>query len=335
MADFNGRQVLVTGATGFIGARLARRLVESGARVRVYVRDVARLEPELRARCEVAVGDLSDRAVMRRAVEGESVIFHCAANVHTWDTWEAYRRTNVEGVENLLDAIEASAAAPDRLVHISTVDVYGFPVQPCNEDSTADGGGFGYGRSKWQGEVVLRRRCEASDIPYTVIRPCNVIGPGSQFVARIGHELRSGLMLKVDGGRVNAGLVYIDNLVDWLLWTATSPAAINQCYNVRDAYDASWSDFIDRLKRDIAGRGLVLSLPFELADLAARGCELVYGLLLPGREPLLHRLLVRLFGRTCGHYADKIRRHSGFSGQVEFEEAMTRSANWFKEYNKT
>lgn len=330
MSELDGASVLVTGATGFIGGRLALRLMERGIRPRLYVRDRQRLSPELQ-QAEIYEGDLVDSEAMARAVKDVDWIFHCAANVHTWDTWASYKRSNVDGVATLLNAISTAAPGIKRLIHVSTVDVYGFPVEPCDENGPADGGEFGYGQSKWLGESLVRSHCEAHNIPYAVIRPGNVIGPGSQFVSRVGAELKGGLMLKVDGGHHNAGLVYIDNLIDYMFWAAVSPEAFNQCYNVRDAYDVTWAEFLSRLKSGIGGHGLVISLPFGVADRVAKGFEWVYGLVLPAHEPLLHRLLVRLFGRTCGHSADKIRRHSGMTGKVSFEQAMAKSATWFKE----
>ncbi|WP_413889520.1 NAD-dependent epimerase/dehydratase family protein [Candidatus Aalborgicola defluviihabitans] len=76
-----------------------------------------------------------------------------------------------------------------RLVHVSTVDVYGFHESPCNELSDASGGEFGYGRSKLIGEDLVRQWGKEHSMPFTIVRPCNVIGPGSQFIQRIGQSL--------------------------------------------------------------------------------------------------------------------------------------------------
>lgn len=331
MAELSRSVALVTGATGFIGRRVAERLVDSGQPVRLLVRDPARLAPSLVANSDVVVGNLDDAVALGGAVRNVGLVFHCAANVSTWDTWESYYNVNVQGVRNLLYAIAAENPDVQRLVHLSTVDVYGFPAEPCSEESAIGGGGFGYGETKLLGEALVREYCDGAGIPYTIIRPANVIGPGSQFVARIGYELRSGVMLKVDCGRANAGLVYVDNLVDYIIWAAHAELAEGQCYNVRDAYDVSWAQFIDRFRNAIDGKGMIIDMPFSIADLIARGAEVFYHVFLPSREPLLHRLLVRIFGRTCGHGAEKIRADSGYVGKVGFDEAMEQSIRWFLE----
>jgi nucleoside-diphosphate-sugar epimerase len=328
MTAFYAPRVLVTGATGFIGRHLAQRLLGEGWHLRLLVRDRQRLAPDLVTGSEVMVGDLADPVALARAVGGVECVFHCAANVHTWDRPAHYIASNVIGVRNLMEAMAAEAP---RLVHLSTVDVYGFPTRPCTEAGPTGGGGFGYGESKLQGEAVVRALGAAHGIPYTILRPTNVIGPGSPFIIRIGEALRSGVMLTVDGGQVNAGLLFVDHLVDYMMWAARAERARGETYNVRDREDMTWATFIRRFREAIGGRGLVVDLPFALADALAGGLEVVHRAFLPAREPLLHRLLVRIFGRTCGHDATRIRVDSGLVGHLSAEQALEQSFRWFLE----
>jgi nucleoside-diphosphate-sugar epimerase len=336
---------LITGATGFIGGRLAERLLADGQAgpaekvVRLLVRDPRRLSAAVSGRAEVVTGSLSDREALARAVRGVSVVYHCAANVHTWDRPQAYTEANVQGVANLLEAISRENPGLSRFVHVSTMDVYGFPVEPCDEEwgLTTCGfacgfpSGFGYGDSKREGEARVREWGQAHGIPYVILRPGNVIGPGSQFISRIGDALRSGLMLKVDGGRAHAGLLHVDNLVDALIWASQNPTAVGQCYNVRDPYDVTWSEFITVFRRALNGKGWVINLPWAVADFAAGGFEAFHRAFLPSTEPLLHRLIVRLSGRTCGHAIHKFQAAGGPLGRVGFEEAMETSVRAYFE----
>jgi nucleoside-diphosphate-sugar epimerase len=273
--------------------------------------------------------------VLDRAVRDTGVIFHCAANVSTWDNWDSYFAANVLGVKKLMSAIAKENPGLSRLVHVSTVDVYGFPTLACDETCKTTGSGFGYGESKLLGEMLVREFGDKNNIPYTIIRPANVIGPGSQFITRIGHELKSGIMLTVDGGCANAGLVFIDNLVDNLIWAAGATKAQGECYNVRDDYDVSWKTFLTRFRASIKGKGIIVDLPFPVADIIARAFEAIYSVIFPAREPMLHRLLVRFFGRTCGHSAEKIRNDRGVAPRVGIDEAMERSCRWFMESDRT
>jgi nucleoside-diphosphate-sugar epimerase len=323
--------VLITGATGFIGGQLAERLIGGGVRPRLLVRDPARLKPEIRAAADLVVGDLADLAALRLAVRNIGTLFHCAANVRTWDRWENYLTTNVDGMRRLLQAMEHEGVPRGRFVHLSSVDVYGFPPLSCHEKAPAEGGAFGYGRSKALGERELREGAERLNLSYVIFRPANVIGPHSQFVRRIGDELRSGLMLKIDHGRADFGFLYIDNLLDCMLWAATASAAEHECFNVSDPEPVSWARFIADLRTGIGGRGVVLDLPYALADALAVMFETPWRILRLQREPLLHRLLVRIFGRTCGHDTRRLAAAGAPLGGVGYAEAMRRSVNWYRE----
>ena len=89
------------------------------------------------------------------------------------------------------------------------------------------------------------------------------MGPGSQFILRIGQELRKGVMLKINGGRANAGFLYIDHLVDTLLWAAHSERAEGEAYNVNDEFDINWHQFLTTYKRAIKGKGIIIDLPTD------------------------------------------------------------------------
>jgi nucleoside-diphosphate-sugar epimerase len=322
-------EYLVTGATGFVGRRLVERLIAMGACVRVLVRQPEKLPPHLSSMCEVSVGDLDNPASLDAAAAGVGVVFHCAANVRTWDEWSAYEAANIHGVENLAHSVVRCNPGLRRFVHLSSVDVYGFPVAPVDETAILDKVDFYYGESKRQGEMSLRRIAQQHGIPYTILRPTNIIGPRSPFIDRIGNELMSGLMLTVDGGGVHAGLLHVDNLIDYMLWAAYSELSANETFNVRDRCDVSWGSFIDDLKALIGGRGRVIDLPFIAANVAAHALAMTYRALPLTGEPMLHPLIVRTFGRTCGHSADKLWSISNMEAGVSYESAMAESASWF------
>jgi nucleoside-diphosphate-sugar epimerase len=323
--------VLVTGATGFIGGQLTARLIANGVRPRLLIRDPARLKPEILAAADLVVGDLADLAALHLAVRNIGTLFHCAANVNTWDRWENYLAANVDGVRHLLQAMEHEGAPRGRFVHLSSADVYGFPPLACDEGARSDGGTFAYGRSKALGEKEFREGAQRLNLSYVILRPTNVMGPHGQFIRRIGDELRSGLMLKIDHGRADCGFLYIDNLLDCMLWAATASAAAHECFNVSDPESVSWARFIADLRAGIDGRGVVLDLPYALADAAAMVLETPWRILRLQREPLLHRLLVRIFGRTCGHDTSRLAAAGAPRGGVGYAEAMRRSAAWYRE----
>jgi nucleoside-diphosphate-sugar epimerase len=133
---------------------------------------------------------------------------------------------------------------------------------------------------------------------------------------------------------VNAGMLYIENLINYMIWAAESPSSLGECYNVRDNYDVSWNEFLSRFRVAIEGRGKLLNLPFFAADAIAGVLEFVNYVSRSSREPLLHHLLVRIFGRTSGHSAEKIRQACGHLPMSDFNEAIECSVRWYqKQYS--
>ena len=116
--------MLVTGASGFVGARLVERLaLESNATPRVLVRSIGRAAPLSRLPIEIAVGDLRDSRAVEAAVRGCTVVIHCARGTH--GTLAERRDVDVEGARNILEA--SVHAGVDRVVHTSTIAVYRVP----------------------------------------------------------------------------------------------------------------------------------------------------------------------------------------------------------------
>lgn len=168
------KPVLVTGATGFVGWHVARRLAERGYAVRALVRDPKRLRE---SEAEPVQGDLRDAASLERAVAGCSVVYHVAADYRLWakDPNELYR-SNVDGTRNVLSA--ARKAGVDRVVYTSTVGCIGVPndgtgdeKQPVGiEDMTG-----AYKRSKFLAERVALDFA-ASGFPVVIVNPTAPVG---------------------------------------------------------------------------------------------------------------------------------------------------------------
>lgn len=324
---------LITGATGFVGSHLLTRLMQDGWKVRTLVRDTTKRSTSAAEMPEIVVGDLSNPEILATAVRDVDTVFHCAANVATWASDANYTEVNALGAERLLTAIIQNNRSVKHIVHLSTVDVYRFPKTPANEQTPLGCEQFGYGRSKLQGEITLARRAHDEGIPLTVIRPCNIIGPRSQFIARIGSALSSGVMLTVDGGKQHAGLLSVDNLIDCMIWAATTDISKGQTYNLRDPAEITWADFISLFRTEIKGNGLVVNLPFSVADPIAHALSFINNTFMPNVEPLLHPLIVRIFGRTCGHSIEKIRAHGAPVGRQDTLLALEQAIRWYREHH--
>jgi dihydroflavonol-4-reductase len=197
-------RALVTGATGFVGAAVARALVRDGWQVRALARPGSDRRNIKALPVEVSEGNLADRPSLERALSGCEALFHVAADYRLGapDPRELYQ-TNVEGTRNILEA--AQQAGVRRVVYTSSVATVGIPADgsPGNEDTpvgVADMIGH-YKRSKFLAEQLVRETALAG-MPVVIVNPSTPIGPGDVKPTPTGQ-----MVLDAAAGRMPA---YVD-----------------------------------------------------------------------------------------------------------------------------
>jgi dihydroflavonol-4-reductase len=197
-------KALVSGATGFVGAAVARALSAAGWEVRVLARAGSDRSNVRELAVQVVEGDLADLASLERALEGCAALFHVAADYRLGarDPKPLYR-TNVDGTRNILNA--ARSAAVGRVVYTSSVATVGIPPDgaPGTEDTPvalSDMIGH-YKRSKFLAEEVVREAARAG-LSVVIVNPSTPVGPGDIKPTPTGQ-----LVLDAAAGRMPA---YVD-----------------------------------------------------------------------------------------------------------------------------
>lgn len=322
---------LLTGGTGFIGGHLARRLVQSGRRVRALARptsDVGNLE---RLGVEVVPGDLNDPASIGRAATGATHIVHCGALVSDWATVPEIRRVNVEGTRHVLEA--AVRAGVTRVVHLSSTDVYGHPNRPVDESHAPSRFSNWYSRTKLESESEVRRTSSSGAIEAVILRPATIYGPGSVgVVGEIAKAVRARTMLLIDRGRAVAGLCFIENLIDACMLALAHDAAAGQTFNVTDSLDVTWARFVGDLANGLGSPPPRLSLPYPAARGVGLAMEHSYRLLrtVTGlhSSPLLSRQAVDVMGRDQSFSSARLRECLGWEPRVGYEPGLADTVAW-------
>lgn len=290
--------VAVTGATGAVGARLVRRHLDAGDRVRVLSR-----RPPAAGAVEAFRADLADSgADVTRFVDGADVLYHCAAE--TLDPSRMHR-TNVEGTRRLA---EAARGRVGRWVQLSSIAVYGSPRDGIFDESAPCAPTTPYGASKAAAEAAVEEAGARGGYPWATVRPAKVFGAGLEggntaILRRLIAAIDAGLFFFVGRPGAMAHYVPIDNLVEALALCARAPAAAGRVYNLSD--ECGLEDFVGLIAHALGRPRTRLRLP----EAPARGLARLLGWI-PG-FPLTAARVDALSGRAR-FPADRIAGELGY-----------------------
>lgn len=183
--------ILVTGATGFIGGRLTRRLVSAGLPVRAMAR---RADAVVAPGAELVVGDLADPDSLVRACEGVSAVISCAAI--TGDKKAppgGYDYINTDGIIALAEA--ATSAGAGRIIHFGGIDTAGSKPGP-------------YLAGRRRGEEGLK----AAGVPWTILQPSVQFGPHSPFIAAMSGLVKGPITPVAGNGKTRVQMIHVDDV---------------------------------------------------------------------------------------------------------------------------
>ena len=215
-------KVLVTGASGLLGAGVAQTLASRGDQVTVLQRRPAGLG------LREVLADVADPAAIRDAVAGQEAVVHLAANVNVVGPWREYRLANIDGTRHVVQACRDAGVT--RLVYVSSPSVahsgrslVGVAAEPADPVSTSGP----YARSKAVAEQIALA-ADRGALAVVAVRPHLVWGPGdTQLVGRIVARARAGRLPIIGSGAALVDSTYVDNAVDALV------AAVDRCPQVR------------------------------------------------------------------------------------------------------
>ncbi|MDP9187758.1 MAG: NAD-dependent epimerase/dehydratase family protein, partial [Actinomycetota bacterium] len=319
--EIRGRRAAVTGAGGFIGSAVCRALAEAGAAEVTGVEISPALDERIRAAgAEPRVADISDPDATVAALEGAELVVHTAAYVREWGTMREFIKVNVEGTAHVLDGAEAAGA--ERVVHLSSVVVYGYEDEREQDESAFHRAvGIPYIDTKSASDRLAAHRGAV------VVRPGDVYGPGSvPWVVRPAELLRSGRMALPGRGDGTMLPAYIDDLVAAIL-AALRRGRPGRAYTVWDGVPIGFEEYFTRLAALSAGRP-PRKLPKPLLHAIAGATEGIARI--RGVPPAFGRHGITFTDRRGTASNRRAREELGWEPEVDLDQGLLRSAEWLR-----
>ncbi len=324
-------RVLITGATGFIGSRLALHCLKAGH----FVRALGQIRSDPEKACaawlesqgaEVVIASVTDRESLSSALDGIEVVFHLAAaqheaNVpdqHFWDV-------NVEGTRNLLDA--SAAANVRRFVQGSSIGVYGgVGGDTIRNDSPLEPDSI-YGVTKLAGEDVVRSF--EGKLDFGIIRISETYGPGDRRLIKLFKGVQNGSFPMIGRGENLHHLIFIDDLIEGLLQTATSDRAVGKTFVMAGDAPVSTREMVAIVAEQLGRPVPRLHIPLAPMMLVA---TMMQAALRPlGVQPPLHPRRMNFYRKSFDFSMDEVRAMLGLKPSVDFKIGVAQTAHWYRE----
>ncbi len=326
-------EVLITGASGFIGTHLLRSFLADGVRVRALVRANSMHAGRLRGLdVDLLIGDLSDPDLIDRATEGIRTIFHAGAAVS--NDWRENEEITVNGTRRLIDA--ALAGGTERFVHFGTLAIYDVHTLKNSTridektDPPEDTRSLGaYSWSKLATEKLVLDAARERGLGASVVRPGIVIGPlGNTFPPHLGYRLKDRVFLLLGGGRNMLPLTYVENTVDAIRLAAEVPEAIGEVFNLVDDGLITSREFVAKYIRYTEADAKMVSVPYFLPYLATAAYELV------ARTGLIRKGITSLSGlrtkqASVRYDNTKAKQVLGWEQRFSLEEGLEKTFDWY------
>lgn len=321
------KKTLVTGATGFTGENLCRRLVQDGEQVVAFVRQSSRTDQLKSMGVECRQVNITDKNTVKENFDDINIVYHIAAAYRTEHSdHDEFKLVNVEATRNLLDA--AVAAKIERFIHCSTVGVQGeIKNPPANEEYRFKPGDH-YQESKLEGEL-LAREYSKQGLPVTVVRPVGIYGPGDTRFLKLFRPINKGRFVMIGSGEVLYHMTYIDDLVQGFLLAGRKPQAVGNVFTIAGRRYTTLRELVNMIADVLNKPHPRWRIPFYPVYLGSRICE---GICRPLKiNPPLYPRRVEFFSLDRAFSIEKAKKLLGYSPNVELQEGLSRTANWYKE----
>jgi nucleoside-diphosphate-sugar epimerase len=322
---------VITGATGLLGSHLAEQLVGRGERVRALVRPTSDVAFLKRLGVELVYGDLQNPEAVRRTVDGADLVYHAAARVGEYGSWQQFREQVIDATRHVVEACRA--AGVPRLLHVSSVSVYGHPrprAAPFTEDEP-----FGQRLRLWDYYCRAKQHAEETARQFgpglTVVRPSWIYGPRDRnSFPRLLNALRGGWVKLLGSGDNLLNIVYAGDVAEGAILAANHPAAAGRAYHLCSDGEITQRQFLDALTDGLGMPRVTRRASVPLAFVGGFFGEVIARVFRWKRAPYITRYSVSLVARPARYSSARASTELGWQRRVPPLEGLRRTLEWYR-----
>lgn len=316
--------VLITGATGFLGNRLAKRLVEEGYAIRALARKLSNVGALTGLGVEIVFGDVGDESSVRNAMQGVNIVVHAAAG--TRGTEKDSNIGTILGTRNVISACITNGIK--KLLYISSCSVYEVAGYTENQVVTEEAQlerfpwrrGH-YSAAKQRAETLVTRAMQHGGFPIVVLRPGTLYGPGGEVYTRMmGVSFAQKLFVVFGDGKDELPLVHVDNVVDAIVESIGNCAADNQIFNVVDQELITKDMYMKRVVKTLYPKAVMIYCPMSLLLVLTWLQEKLFAIV--GKQPLLTVYRLVSSQKRIKFSTSRIECAIGWRSHVTFEQSV-------------
>lgn len=318
-------RVVVTGAGGFIGSHLVDDQLSKGRKVTAFDVNLDRLAHQSgNPDCTLAKGDVRDKELLETLIPGHDIVFHLAsAHLEVNKPPSYFEETNVEAVGRLVDICQRHNVR--RLVHCSSVGVFGSLKSLPADESTECAPTIAYEKTKLAGEKALH--AAVKDLDYVILRPAWVYGSRCLRTLKLLQAIKRRKFIKVGFKKTYRHPVYITDMLDAFEKAATVPEASGQTLIIGASEALPLDQLIDEVARAVGSDFRPVTVPLMIMAPTCFVVEKIWGVL--GKEPPFSTRSLKFFTESSSFDISRARQVLDFQPQVDISEGMARTAEQF------